>query len=82
MTTPTSKHVKRVTIGHFSGRIIGRKPRRIEVKIAGDTLILRLYGTQQREYLQISDAFETARSRRVLAEMAAKRAAKKRSTRP
>ena len=68
MTTRTSKTVARVTEGVFSSRIIGHTPRQIEVKIVPDTLILRLYGTQQREYLSIKDAFEIARSQRVRSE--------------
>ena len=77
MTTSTSKHVERVTDDAYASRIIGTKPRRIVVKIAGRQLILRLHGTQQREYVNIVDVFERARSNRVLAERATKMAARR-----
>ena len=74
--TPTDKKVSRVTVQAFASRFIGNKPRRIVVTILpGDTLCLRLLGTQQREYIAINNVFETARSRRVLAERNAKRRA-------
>ena len=79
MTTSTDKHVSRVTIRAYSSRIVGHKARKIVVTIAGDTLILRLHGTQQREYMNIVDAFERARSGRVLSERNTKRAARRRS---
>ena len=81
MTTRTSKTVARVTEGQFTSRIIGTKPRAIEVKIVPDTLILRLYGTQQREYMSIKDAFEIARSARVRSERLMKINFKKRAKR-
>lgn len=77
MATSTSKHVARVTDDAYASRIIGSRPRRIEVKIAGRQLILRLYGTQQREYVNIVDVFERARTGRVLAERATKLAARR-----
>lgn len=74
--TPTDKKVTRVTVQAFASRFIGNKPRRIVVTILpGDTLCLRLLGTQQREFIAISNVFETARSRRVLAERNTKRRA-------
>jgi hypothetical protein len=79
MTTSTDKSVTRVTTGSYSGRIIGPRPRRIAITILpGDTLMLRLFGTQQREYMSIADAFSKARSARALAEMSTRRAANKR----
>ena len=79
MATTTDKKVTRVTVQAFTSRYIGHKPRRVVATILpGDTLCLRLHGTQQREYITIKDVFDTARSRRVLAEASAKRAAKKR----
>lgn len=78
--TSTDKKVTRVTSRAYSSSIIGIKDRRIVVTILpGDTLCLRLLGTQQREHISIDDVFETARSRRVMAERVAARAAKKRA---
>jgi len=77
MTTATDKHVSRVTMRAYASRIIGQKARKIVVTIAGDTLILRLHGTQQREYMNIVDCFERARSGRVMAERFAKARAKR-----
>jgi hypothetical protein len=79
MSTTTDKKVTRVTTGSYASRIIGTKARRIVVTIMpGDTMVLRLHGTQQREYFSIKEAFETARSRRVLAERMTKINAKRR----
>jgi hypothetical protein len=66
MTTPTTKKVSRVTVGSFTSNLIGHKPRKIVVTIAGDTLVLRLQRTTKDvEYLSIKEAFEIARSIRV-----------------
>lgn len=76
--TTTDKKVTRVTVDAYSSRIIGPKARRIAVTIMpGDTLILRLHGTQQREYIAIREVFEVARSRRVFAEKGWKKRGKK-----
>ena len=78
--TPTDKKVTRVTVQAFASRFIGNKPRRIVVTILpGDTLCLRLLGTQQREFIAIKDVFETSRSRRVLSERMQKVNAKRRA---
>lgn len=74
MTTSTDKLVARVTTGKYASRIIGHKARKIVVTILpGDTLVLRLQRTKQREYISIREVFEVARSRRVFAERASKR---------
>jgi hypothetical protein len=77
--TPTSKKVSRVTVNAHTGRLIGTKPRRIAVTISGETLIMRLYGTQQREYMNIKDVFETARWARIKSELMQKVNHKRRS---
>lgn len=77
--TTTDRKVSRVTVGEHRSRYVGHKARRIVVTILpGDTLCLRLHGTQQREFIAIGNVFDTARCRRVLAEGAAKRASKRR----
>jgi hypothetical protein len=76
--TPTDKSVSRVTTQAYTSRFIGWTPRKIVVTILpGNTLCLRLHGTRQREFIAIVDVFNTARSRRVMAEATAKRAMKK-----
>jgi hypothetical protein len=77
--TPTTKKVSRVTVNAHTGRLIGVKPRRIAVTISGETLIMRLYGTQQREYMNIKDVFETARWARIKSELMQKVNHKRRS---
>ena len=80
MATSTDRKVTRVTTGEYRSRIIGLKARKIVVTILpGDTLCLRLHGTQQREYIGIADVFERARCSRAFAERTAKRAAKRRA---
>lgn len=76
--TTTDKKVTRVSVQAFASRVIGPKPRRIVVTLLpGDTVLLRLHGTQQREYIAIKDVFEVARSRRVFAQLSTARAAKR-----
>jgi hypothetical protein len=78
--TSTDKKVTRVTTAAYASRIIGHKARKIVVTIiGGDTLILRLHGTRQSEYMSIKDCFERARCARLFAERTTKRAAKRRA---
>ena len=68
MTTPTTKKVSRVTVGEYTGRIIGTKPRKIVVTIAGYTIILRKQRCKQSEYLNIKDIYEMAAWARIRSE--------------
>jgi hypothetical protein len=82
VSTSTDKKVTRVTSREYSSRYIGPRARRIAVTILpGDTLLLRLSGTRQCEYIGIADVFEIARSKRVKSEMFQKINHKRRSKR-
>ena len=68
MTTSTTKKVSRVTVGEYTGRILGPKPRKIVITIAGDTLILRKQRCKKSEYMNIKDIYEMAAWARIRSE--------------
>jgi hypothetical protein len=86
VTTPTNKHVTRVTMSArpvkptLSGRAAG-KPRRLIVKIIGDTLYLRPQGLRKGLYADIWDVFNDAQRREIRSMWAQKQNAKRRGKR-
>jgi hypothetical protein len=77
MTTPTSKHVYRVTVDTYSSRIFGSKGRKIVVGIAGDFILFRQQGRRLVVRVPIREAAERAFSEHYLAEAIAEKAARK-----
>lgn len=78
--TRTDKSVTRVTVGSYpqktgaSGRGFGKLRPIVLTILAGDTLILRPLGTQQREYISIEEVYRYAVAQRVRSMAAQKRA--------
>ena len=84
--TPTDKKVTRVTVGSYPSKVALSgpgygKPRKIAITILpGDTLVLRWYGTQQREFVAIKDVMAWAARSRARAERMTKINAKRRKS--